>query len=183
MYGALEENLSIVRTNSKFFERTVAGFDDARFISGGGGVGWGCWVAWTLCHRPHRQPSSTQTTKYNITLCAIKWFLSWMRQHVSVRMENGFARVSALAVTMWLYFIFQRLFLIFNHNAKVHSHVDVYLFRCEVILWLEQQKIWVTSWIPTNFHAFEKYNWKVKFLPHGVLQQFKLISWAGNVQL
>ena len=39
MYGALEENLSIVMTNSKFFERTVAGFDDARFISGGGGVG------------------------------------------------------------------------------------------------------------------------------------------------
>ena len=64
----MKEHLSIVMTNSIFFgfERTVAGFDDARFISGGGGVGWGCWVAWTLCHRPHRQPTSTQTTKDNI---------------------------------------------------------------------------------------------------------------------
>ena len=68
MCGAFKEHLSIVMTNSVFFgfERTVAGFDDARFISGGGGVGWGCWVAWTLCHRPHRQPTSTQTTKDNI---------------------------------------------------------------------------------------------------------------------
>ena len=36
---------------------TIAGLDDVRFISGVGGVGWGCWVACTLCHRPHRQPA------------------------------------------------------------------------------------------------------------------------------
>ena len=37
----VKEHLSIVMTNSLFFgfERTVAGFDDAKFISGGGGVG------------------------------------------------------------------------------------------------------------------------------------------------
>ena len=37
----MKEHLLILMTNSLFFgfERTVAGFDDARFISGGGGVG------------------------------------------------------------------------------------------------------------------------------------------------
>ena len=37
----IKEHVLIVMTNSIFFgfERTVAGFDDARFISGGGGVG------------------------------------------------------------------------------------------------------------------------------------------------
>ena len=37
----IKEPVFIIMTNSIFFgfERTVAGFDDARFISGGGGVG------------------------------------------------------------------------------------------------------------------------------------------------